>query len=143
MFQNLKKQFPEVFSDPGKVWNWDETAVSGAYGRKIRCFTPSSSTHGGARRGVKDPGKHVTAGIAVAACGNIMLATIATLFLIVSGKKVMPSWRNPLEPNEFTSSSGVVHWLCNKNWFPTDRELVVTKHGTVDKEVIIKSCTAH
>ena len=50
----------------------------------------------------------------------------------------MPSWQKPLEPNEFTSSSGLVHWLCNKKWFPTDTELFVTKHGSVDKEVIIK-----
>lgn len=50
----------------------------------------------------------------------------------------MPSWRKSLEPNDVTNSSGVVHWLRNKNLFPRDMELVVTKHGSVDKEVIIK-----
>lgn len=31
-----------------------------------------------------------------------------------------------------------MHWLCNKHWFPTGTELVLTKHGSVDKEVIVK-----
>ena len=67
----IQTEFPEVLRDPQKIWNWDETAVCGEYGRKVKCFTSSSSKQGGARLGIKDPGKHLTAGLAVAACGNI------------------------------------------------------------------------
>ena len=45
--------------------------MSGEYGRKVRCYTSSGTHSGDSRRSIKDAGKHVTAGIAMAACGNI------------------------------------------------------------------------
>lgn len=129
----LRNEFPEVLRDPRKIWNWDETAVCGEYGRKVKCFTSSSSKQGGTRLSIRDPGKHLTAGLAVAACGNV-----APLFLIASGKKVMKSWLKPLDSEDFTNANGIVHWLCNKNWFPGDAELVVTPHGSIDKAIIVK-----
>lgn len=113
------------------MWKWDQTTISGEYGRKIFCFTSSRSNHGGARRELKEIGKHLTAGIAVAACGKIVPLFIA------SGKNVMPSWQKPLESHYFTRASGWMHWLCNKNWFPVDTELFVTKHSSADERVVV------
>ena len=70
-FEKIEQDHPGIFSDLRRIWNWDETAVSGEYGRKVRCYTSSSTHSGGSRRSIKDAGKHVTAGIAVAACRNI------------------------------------------------------------------------
>lgn len=49
----------------------------------------------------------------------------------------MKSWFTPLDPVDFTHKDVVRQWLC-PNWFPNDAELVVTKHGSIEKEVIIK-----
>lgn len=68
---DLQKPFPVVFLDPRKIWNWDETAVCGEYGRNFKCFTSSLQRQGGSGLGIKDAGKHLTAGLAVTACGNI------------------------------------------------------------------------
>lgn len=50
----------------------------------------------------------------------------------------MLSWLKPRDSDDFTSADGLVHWLCNTNLFLEETELVVTKHGFVDKEVITK-----
>ena len=50
----------------------------------------------------------------------------------------MKSWKEPLDPTDFTDKNGVAHWLCDPNWFPSNAGLVVTKHGSIDKDVIIK-----
>ena len=49
--------------------------------KQFREFTSSNCNHGEARKGVKDPGKHLTAGIAVSVSGNI-----PTLFITVRKK---------------------------------------------------------
>lgn len=131
--RKIEAEDPSLFLDPRRIWNWDETAVSGEYGRKTRCYASSTSNSGGARRSVRDPGKHVTAGLAVAACGNI-----APLFLIASGKRVVNAWKKPLDKNDFSNSEGVPHWLCGEGWFPKEAALHVTKCGSVDREIIVK-----
>ena len=87
----------------------------------------------GSRRSTKDAGKHVTAGIAVDACGNI-----APLFLLALGKRVLNAWKQPLSKSDFTNSYGVLHWLCEENWFPPETALHVTECGSVDRNTIFK-----
>ena len=107
--------------------------MCGEHGHQTECFVSSSSNEGGARRGIKDPDTHLTLGIAVSACRNITL-----LYLIASGENVMKSCWVPLDPTAFTDETGITHWLCNKNWFPSDAGVFMTKHGSIPKEVIIK-----
>ena len=99
----------------------------------MRCCTSSKTHSGGARRAIRDAGKHVTAGIAVAACGNI-----ASLFLVASGKRIVSTWKEPLSETDFTDAQGIPHWLCGTQWFPSDTAPHVTKSGSVDRNIIIK-----
>ena len=92
-----------MFSDP-QIWNWDETAVCGEYGHETKCVGSSRNNQGGARWEIKDPGEQLTAGIAMSASENV-----APLLHIAPGKKVMKSWRTPLEPTDFTEKNGVKH----------------------------------
>ena len=68
---DVDKTYPGLPSDPRKTWNWDEMAILCEYGTTMRCYASASHIHGGARRSVRDSGKHVTSGIAIASCGNI------------------------------------------------------------------------
>ena len=131
--KKIDQDDPTLFLDPRRIWNWDKTAVSGEYGRKVRCYASSNTHHGGARKSIEDPGKHVTAGIAVAACGNI-----APLFLIASGKRVVKAWKKPLDKTDFSNRQGVPHWLCQDGWLPSNTSLHVTKSGSVNSEIIVK-----
>ena len=88
---------------------------------------------GGSRRSIKDAGKHVTAGIAVAACENIAPPLSSGV-----GKKVVKAWKQPLSKSDFTNSYGVPHWLCEESWFPPETALHVTKCGSVDRNIIVK-----
>ena len=110
--QQVEHDYPGIFSEPSRIWNWDETAVLGEYGKKVRCYASATTHSGGARRSIRDSGKHVTAGIAVAACGSI-----APLFLIASGKRVVTAWKKPLRREDYTDSQGVPHWLCGRAGF--------------------------
>ena len=53
-----------------------------------------------------------------------------------AGKRVMPSWKHPLDKNVFGDAQGKPHWLCNGNWFPEETKIVVSKCGSVDREII-------
>lgn len=137
IIEKLTTEFPDVLSNRRNIWNWNETAASGEYGREVKFFTSSHSTQGGAQRGIKYVGKHLKAGIAVAAC-HIATVAIQRLFSWLHQRIVMPSWLKPLDSDDFTSTNAVVHWLCKNKWFPKEAELFVTKHGSVDKKLIIK-----
>ena len=102
----MEGDYPGIFSEPSRIWNWDATAVMGEYGKKVRCYASAATHSGCARRSIRDSGKYVTAGIAVAACGNI-----APLFLVASGKRVVSTWKKPLSRKDFTDSQRVPHWL--------------------------------
>lgn len=49
----------------------------------------------------------------------------------------MTSWLESLDTAEFTDGNGMVHWLGNKNWFSDETHLFITKHGSIDKKVIV------
>lgn len=69
--KKIEEQYSSIFSDRIQIWNRDETAVSGDDGRKVRFFASSYTNSGGSTRSIRDTRKHVTAVIAIAACGNI------------------------------------------------------------------------
>lgn len=52
--KNVQAEEPALFSDPRRIWKWDETCVSWEYGRRIRCYASSSSNNGGDRRSIRD-----------------------------------------------------------------------------------------
>eukprot|EP00171_Calliarthron_tuberculosum_P003170 IDg3170t1 len=98
-FQSIQEKHANIFSDPDRLWNLDETAVSGEFGKKVKVFGSSGTHHGGSRaqKGGK-ANKHVTAVVAVSASGRK-----APPFFIVSGKNVMESWLDPLEKHQVGS----------------------------------------
>ena len=48
----------------------------------------------------------------------------------------MPSWKHPLDKAFFSDMQGKPHWLCNANWFPKENKIVMSKCGSVDREII-------
>ena len=55
------ERHPTMKTDPRRVWNLDETDVSGEYGIKLKFISDSSSNNSGARMAVgKGKGKHLT-----------------------------------------------------------------------------------
>jgi len=130
VLKEVQEKHPSIFSDPRRVWNWDETSAAAEYGTKLRCYAPASGNQGGARRAAKDHGRHVTAGIAVSAVGDI-----APLFLAVAGKK-MSHWLEPLNAQDFRTNIGVPHWLTTAEWFPNNTTLSVTPNGSMDQHTI-------
>lgn len=71
VLKDVDKIYPGLVSDPRKIWNWDETTILYESGKKTRFHASASHNLGVARRSVRDSGKHVTAGITIAACGKI------------------------------------------------------------------------
>lgn len=84
---DVDKEYPGPLSNPRKIWGWEETAVLCEYGKKKWCYESASRNRGGARRSVRESGKHVTLGIANAAWRNF-----APLLLAASRKGKMAAY---------------------------------------------------
>ena len=97
-------------------------------------YASADTQRGGVRGSIRDAGKHVTAGIAAAACGNA-----SPLSLVASGKRVVKTWKEPLRKDDFTDSQGVTHWFCGDKWFPPETALRVTKCGSFNRQIIVKT----
>lgn len=64
---------PGLFADPSRIWNMDETEVSGEFGEHERVFGPSSTCHAGFKASEgRGTGKHLTAVIIASAAGHVL-----------------------------------------------------------------------
>lgn len=129
--QSVEERHSGIFSDPERVWNLDETAVSPEFGRKVKVFSPSGSHHGGSRaqRGTKS-NKHVTALVAVSASGRR-----APPLFIVSGKRIMESWFEPLDAFQ-VGDCKQLQWLSVPNWFPQDAVILMSENGSMEQSLM-------
>lgn len=131
--ETVDQLHPGIFLDASRIWNWDNTSVLIEYGKPFRCYTSSRVHSGSARRSIWDSGKHVTAGITVAACGSV-----AFIFIVASGKRVWGASNYLLSKQDFTCSLSIPRCLCGEKLFPTETAPHVTEHGSVDGNVIVK-----
>lgn len=127
----ISEKHPGIFADPDRLWNLDETDVTAEFGRKIKVFSSSRSHHGGrrAQRGGKSS-RHVTALVAVSASGR----KTPPLF-IVSGKRIMDSWFEPLKKFQ-VGNCKQLQWLAAPKWFPEDSVILMSKKGSMEKDLI-------
>ena len=74
---------PDIFRNPARLWNVDETAVDCQYGERNKVFGSSATHHGGYMAGqARKTNKHITLVVAVSASGG----KVPPLF-IVEGKR--------------------------------------------------------
>lgn len=132
MLETVFRGHPDIKDDPSRVWNLDETQVSGEYGEKVKVFGPASSCHGGFRSSKgRGTGKHLTALVIASAAGEVLPP-----FFVFEGKNSMTRWFEPLSPEIFKDGTGVPYWFTKEDWFPKSSFCVGTKKGSMDVDVI-------
>lgn len=97
---------PEIFTDPQKVWDLNETAISASYGRRYRGFNAETRRNGGLRMKMKDSGKDFTSVIISCGAGHI-----SSMFLIAQGKIPVRNWTNPTLPHITAKLPNEYKWL--------------------------------
>ena len=126
--EKLQNDHPGIFDDPARIWNMDETEVSGAFGKREKVFGPSKTNHGGFKGVVgTGTGKHLTAVVATSAAGHVLPP-----FFIFEGVYQMERWFEPLNDSVFTDDHGNPEWYTKADWFPSEAVLVGTNRGSMD-----------
>lgn len=132
----LKQKHSDLFQDPSRIWNLDETAVSADYGKRGRTFSASASNLGGRRHNIKDNGAHLTAVVIASASG-----LVAPPFFVASGKKVMPRWKTPIPSSAKVHLPASLRWLTENTWIPDGTHIALTTKGSMTMEIMPKLIT--
>lgn len=129
--QSIEAKHSGIFSDPDRVWNLDETAVSTELGRKTKAFCPSGSIQGRSRaqRGRKSS-RHDSALVPISASGRR-----APPMFVVSGKRMMKSWFEPLEKSQ-VGDRKELQWLAAPRWFPDDAVILMSDNGSMEQRLM-------
>ena len=134
IINDIGKNHPGMLTNPNRIWNLDETAVDGRYGKREKVFLSSDSHHGGfvACSTNKASQKHITAVVCVSASG---LKTPP--FFIVAGKRINARWFDAVHGNHSDAISGICARYSVPGWFPDEEGVVkMTDNGSMEMDVL-------
>lgn len=134
ILDDIGERCPGILSNPNRIWNMDETAIDGTWGKKEKVFTASDSHKGGFRACSRSKGanKHVTAVVCVSASG---LKTDP--FFIVQGKRLNERWFDQVEGSFKNTVARPAADFCSPGWFPADKAVVkVSEHGSMEMGIL-------
>lgn len=131
--QQVVARHPNIATNPRLFWNFDETEVTGEFGKNVKVFTSASSKRGGFRAAGRDTGCHLTACVIANAVGDVL----PPLF-IFAGKNIMSAWTEPLPSTIWKDQEGIPKWYALPHWHSSAGEAVLrgTPNGSMDKATI-------
>ena len=122
----VAEDHPGILEDPTRIWNMDETEVSGEVCTKRRAFARADGNSGAGRQSVTyNDGKHLTAFIIANANGDIL----PPLYLF-QGVQQMRRWFESLPENAFGNSDNPANYLCEPDWLPDNAVVFGTEKGS-------------
>jgi len=131
--ESVRADFPDIYDDPNRIWNMDETSIDGSGNvRKIFCASAGSNT-GSRVDGDATNGKHVTCVVTTSASGLKIPP-----FFIIEGSILMKKFFEPLvKPQNLSRIPEGFEKFFERDWCDGEVGFAMSTNGSMTKEVLV------